>query len=144
VETVDRALAFFRTRKPELLFIHCDHVDHAGHEHGHASPQYLAAVEEADRLTGVVLDALSRDGLLSSTLVLVSSDHGGVGKKHGQPTMAEIEIPWMLRGPGVAAAKELRTPINTYDTAATVAHALGLAPPPCWIGRPVLDAFSRR
>ena len=77
-----------------------------------------------------------------STIVLVTSDHGGKGKGHGGSTMGEIEIPWILRGRGVAAGRELPATVNTFDTAATVAHALGLSPPKCWIGRPVLDAFA--
>ena len=56
--------------------------------------------------------------------------------------MAEIEIPWILHGPGVAAGKEITAPVNTYDTAATVAHLFGLKPPSCWIARPVLTAFA--
>ena len=46
-------------------------------------------------------------------------------------TMAEIEIPWIIAGPGVAAGRELKKPVNTYDTALTVAHIFGLKPPDC-------------
>jgi arylsulfatase A-like enzyme len=56
--------------------------------------------------------------------------------------MAEIEIPWIIRGRGVVAGKELATPVNTYDTAATAAAILGLEPPKCWIARPVVEAFT--
>ena len=63
------------------------------------------------------------------TVLLVTADHGGKGKKHGGATMEEIEIPWILHGPGVAAGKEITAPVNTYDTAATVAHVFGLKPP---------------
>jgi len=143
VETVNRAVRFLHAAKPDLLFIHLDHVDHAGHEHGHGGPQYLAAVEEADRLAGVVVDALREAKLSQSTVLLLTADHGGVGKKHGGPTMAEIEIPWIIHGPGIAPGREIRAPVNTYDTAATIARILGLQPPEGWIGRPVLEAFSR-
>ena len=71
----------------------------------------------------------------------VTADHGGVGKKHGQATMAEIEIPWIIAGPGIAAGQEITAPVNTFDTAATLAHILGVKPPECWIGKPVLSAF---
>jgi arylsulfatase A-like enzyme len=142
VETTKQAIGFLEEKKPELLFIHLDHVDHAGHEYGHGTSQYDAAVEEADRLIGTVLDALRDSGLADSSLVLVTADHGGKGKGHGGSTMGEIEIPWIIHGRGVAAGRELPPIVNTYDTAATVAHALGLTPPKCWIARPVLDAFA--
>jgi predicted AlkP superfamily pyrophosphatase or phosphodiesterase len=142
VKTTEHAVAFLKREKPQLLFVHLDHVDGAGHDHGHGTPEYYKAVEEADRLIGLILDALKDAGIDRSTAVLVTSDHGGVGKKHGGSTMAEIEIPWIIRGPGVAAGREIATPVNTYDTAATVAHLLGLTPPKCWIARPVEEAFT--
>jgi predicted AlkP superfamily pyrophosphatase or phosphodiesterase len=142
VNAVEHAVAYIKKERPQLAFIHLDHVDAAGHAHGHGSAEYYAAVEEADRLIGLVLRGLEDAGIADHTVVLVTSDHGGVGKKHGGSTMAEIEIPWIVRGQGVAAGKELSTPVNTCDTAATVAFLLGLKPPACWIGRPVTEAFS--
>jgi predicted AlkP superfamily pyrophosphatase or phosphodiesterase len=59
------------------------------------------------------------------------------------PLMAEIEIPWMIHGPGVVLGKELTGPINTFDTASTIAQIFGLRPLACWIGRPVREAFPR-
>ena len=74
--------------------------------------------------------------------MLVTADHGGKGKGHGGNTMAEIEIPWIIAGPGVVPGKEITTAVNTYDTAATIAYIFGLTPPKCWIARPVEEAFS--
>ncbi len=71
------------------------------------------------------------------------ADHGGRGRSHGGNTMAELEIPWILNGPGVAAGKEITTPVNTFDTAATVAYIFGLTPSAVWIARPVLEAFAK-
>jgi predicted AlkP superfamily pyrophosphatase or phosphodiesterase len=142
VETTNQAISFLKEERPTLLFIHLDHVDHAGHQHGHGTPQYDAAVEEADRLIGLVLAALRDSGMADHSLVLVTSDHGGKGKGHGGSTMDEIEIPWIIQGRGVIPGRELGATVNTYDTAATIAHALGLTPPKAWIARPVLDAFA--
>ena len=137
-------IAFVKERKPTLTFVHCDHVDHAGHKYGHGTPQYYEAVAQADVLVGKMLAALKEAGIADRTIVLVTADHGGVAKGHGGSTMAELEIPWILAGPGVAQGRELRTPVRTYDTAATVASILGVKPPDCWIARPVLEAFLTR
>jgi predicted AlkP superfamily pyrophosphatase or phosphodiesterase len=142
VETTERAVAYLKEKKPQFTFIHLDHVDHAGHTYGHGTPEYYRSVVEADRLIGSVLAALEDAGIAGKTVVLVTSDHGGKGKGHGGATMAEIEIPWILRGPGVAAGRELTTPVSTCDTAATVAYIFGLEPPRCWVGRPVVEAFA--
>ena len=141
VETTRRAIDYLKENKPDFLFIHLDSVDHAGHEHGHGTPQYYQAVEEADGLIGEVVQALKETLILDQTIILITADHGGIGKRHGEPTMAEIEIPWILSGAGVNAGKEIRSPVNTYDTAATVAYIFGLTPPAPWIGKPVLEAF---
>jgi predicted AlkP superfamily pyrophosphatase or phosphodiesterase len=142
VQATEHAVAYLVKERPRLTFIHLDHVDDAGHNHGHGTPEYYAAVAEADRLTGLVLRGLEDAGLADHSIVLITSDHGGIGKKHGGATMAEIEIPWIIHGRGVAAGKELTTPVNTYDTAATIAYIFGLKTPRSWIGRPVTEAFA--
>lgn len=142
VNTIERAIDFFNAKQPTLTFIHLDHIDHAGHAHGYISPEYYEAVEEADRLIGETIKGLKEAGMLEQTIIIITSDHGGVGKGHGGASMAEIEIPWIIAGPGVSSEKELTSFVNIYDTAATVAHIFGLTPPDCWIAKPVLEAFG--
>ena len=142
VNTTERAVAYFKAKQPDLTFIHLDHIDHAGHKYGHGTPEYYKSVEEADRLIGETLHGLEAAGMLAQTILIITSDHGGVGKGHGGATMAEIEIPWIIAGPGIAPAKELTSFVNIYDTAATVAHIFGLTAPDCWIAKPVLEAFE--
>jgi predicted AlkP superfamily pyrophosphatase or phosphodiesterase len=142
-EAVAGAVALLTRVRPQFTFIHLDHVDHAGHKHGRGTPEYYRAVAEADRLIGQVITALEGAAMWDHTALLVTSDHGGIGTRHGGATMAEIEIPWIIHGPRVAAGKEITTPVNTYDTAATVAFLFGLDPPSCWIARPVHEAFAR-
>lgn len=141
--TMEAALEWLRAERPALTFVHLDLVDHAGHEKGWLTPEYRRALEEADRLVGLLVDRLGELGLAEKTVLLVTSDHGGLGKKHGGLTLVELEIPWILVGPGVASGHKLLSPVNTFDTAATLAWVLGLTPPPCWIGRPVLEAFEQ-
>ncbi len=139
--TATRAIALFRERRPTFLFIHFDAVDHAGHTFGWKTPQYFQAVNQVDALIGRLLDTIRDTGLQEKTVVLVTGDHGGKGKKHGGNSMAELEIPWIIVGPGVAAGHEIKSFVNTCDTAATVAWIFGLKPPACWIGRPVREAL---
>ena len=142
VNTTDRAIAYFKAKQPELTVIHLDHIDHAGHNYGHGTPEYYKSVEEADRLIGETIQGLEAAGMLAQTILIITADHGGVGKGHGGATLAEVEIPWIIAGPGVAPAKELTSFVNIYDTAATVAHVFGLTAPDCWIAKPVLEAFE--
>lgn len=138
----DSAVAAFHAHRPVLTFVHLDHVDVAGHRDGHGSLGYYASVEEADRLIGIVLEGLKSAGMRESATVIVSSDHGGVGTGHGGESMAEVEIPWIIHGPLVSGGTSIESPIDTYDTASTVAYLLGLEQPDGWIGRPVYEAFA--
>ncbi|MGB9454776.1 MAG: alkaline phosphatase [Bryobacteraceae bacterium] len=138
--TTRAAMDYWKRYRPELLFIHLDNVDHAGHQSGWSSQEYYRAVEVADRQIGAILDMLRDAGALDSTFVLVTSDHGGKGHNHGKNSLAEIQIPWILAGPGVAPGK-IGAAVFTYDTGATLAWIFDLQPPACWIGRPVLAAF---
>ncbi len=136
-KTTQAAVRYWTEKHPELLFVHLDNVDHAGHEYGWGTREYYSAVEEADLCIGKLLEALLAT---PDTYVLITSDHGGKGRGHGGNTMGEIQIPWILAGPGVVQGK-IASPINTFDTAATIAWVFGLTMPDCWIGRPALAAF---
>lgn len=140
--TAKRAEEVIRTMKPDFLFIHFDEVDHAGHEKGWKSKEYFAAVEEVDSLIGGVLLALKDAGLLDETVVFMTADHGGKGTHHGGLSMEELEIPLIIKGPGIHAGHEIKQPVNTYDLAPTIARVFGVKPPPVWIGRAVNEAFS--
>lgn len=136
----DAAIEYFRQNRPHLLFLHLDDVDHAGHDHGWHGAEYKRAVEMVDGLIGRMVEATVQAGVRERTAFLVTADHGGRGKEHGGNTMAELEIPWILQGPGIAA-REIAAAVNTYDTAATIAALFGVTPPACWIGKPVTSAW---
>jgi len=140
--TVEHAIAYFKEKKPTFTFIHLDHVDHAGHTFGHGTPEYYRSVEVADKLIGDAIRGLREAGMWETTVLLVTADHGGKGKGHGGNSMGELEIPWIITGPGIVAGRELKTNVNTYDTAVTAAYLLGIHPPDCWIGKPITEAFN--
>ncbi len=139
---VREAAAFWKDNQATFTFIHLDHVDHAGHEFGHGTPEYYASVAVADQLIGETIAALRAAGMWEQTILIVTADHGGKGKGHGGATMGEIEIPWIITGPGVKVGHEIKSPVSTCDTAATIAYVFKLKPPEVWIGRPVRDAFK--
>jgi predicted AlkP superfamily pyrophosphatase or phosphodiesterase len=141
-DTVDQAVAFIRGRRPALVFVHLDHVDLAGHEHGWMSLPYLAAIEQADVLVERLVSALDETAQRPRTIIMLSADHGGTGMRHGGLTPTEIEIPWIISGPAVRAGYSIRVPVDTTDTAPTAMYALGATPHAAWTGRVILDAFE--
>ena len=141
-ETATLASAYVKEKKPSFTFVHFDHIDHAGHEYGHGSPEYYKSVEKADAKLAQVMQAIKASGMQEETLVIISADHGGLGKGHGGESLQEIEIPFILWGKSVKKNHVLKYPVYQYDNAATVAYALGIDLPLACIGKPVKDAFE--
>ena len=141
-QTTRSAVDHIIKEKPDFTFIHLDHVDHAGHAHGHKTSEYYHSVTIADSLAGEILAAVQKAGMADSTLVILSSDHGGIGYGHGGESLDEIEIPFVLLGPNIKKGYKIPHTVFTYDNAATVAFALGVQQPYAWIGRPVKSAFK--
>ncbi len=78
---------------PEVMFLHFDDVDHAGHDYGFGleTSQYANAVQVADARVGRILTAVkARPGYDNENwLVVVVTDHGGIGKGHGGASYQE-------------------------------------------------------
>lgn len=136
------SVAYIKEKKPDFLFIHFDEPDGTGHNIGHNIQPYFDQVAKNDVLLGKILQAVKDAGMWDNTIILLTADHGGIKKGHGGKTMEEMQIPWIIRGPGVAKNKEISSSVMTYDTAATLAWIFGLKTPQVWIGRPVKDAFK--
>lgn len=133
-------------------FVHLSAPDDAGHEHGFMSPEYLRAVRKTDRRLGRLVAAVDADPeLRSSTVLMVTADHGGKGVSHSMPTVfANYRVPFIVRGPGVPAGADLydlnpdyrspqrartsydaaRQPVRNGDVANLVTSLLGLPPVP--------------
>lgn len=141
-KTAEVAVKYIKEKKPTFTFIHFDHVDHAGHEYGHGSPEYYASVTKSDRLLKQVWDAVKEAGIADETLIIVSADHGGIGKGHGGESLNEMEIPFIIWGKTIKPNYKLQYPVYQYDNAATVAYAFGFELPRACIGKPVTEAFK--
>lgn len=96
---------------PRFAFVHYAEPDTAGHTSpgGFMGPEYLAAVEAVDGFIGQVLDAVAADpDLAGRTVVVVTSDHGGIGFEHSNPLTPEnYTVPFFAWGAGVAVGADL-------------------------------------
>lgn len=104
---------------------------------------YAAMVEAMDQAAGKVLAAIDDLGLRERTLVIFTSDNGGLSTSEGSPTsnlplrggkgwMYEggIRVPLLVRWPGVSrAGTVVADPAATPDLLPTVLDATGLALP---------------
>ena len=124
-----------------LLFIHFATTDDMGHVYGWLSSEQLSVIFRADEAIGKILTELDTRGLRDETLFIITSDHGGHADSHTSGIPEDMTIPWIASGAGIQP-KQLTSQVNTIDTAATAAYALGLEIPTEWDGVPVYEAFG--
>ncbi|TDE09020.1 alkaline phosphatase [Dyadobacter psychrotolerans] len=136
------AKSYIEEKKPNFLFIHLHDVDSVGHNAGHGTRQYYEAIERTDAHIGSIIESIQQAGIMDKTAIIFTADHGGINKGHGAISMLEMQIPWIIAGPGIRKDNQISESIMTFDTAATIAALFKLTQPQVWIGRPVRSAFK--
>ncbi len=100
---------------------------------------YAAMVEAMDQAVGRVLDELEGNALSGKTIVVFTSDNGGLSTSEGSPTSnlplrggkgwvyeGGIREPWIVRYPGVTKPGSVSAePICSIDLLPTIAAATG-------------------
>ena len=140
-DVVLRALAYLRSEKPHLLFIHFADADITGHLYGWMSPEYLIALQTVDDAVEILLRTMDETRLVRETLLIITADHGGHDFTHGTTLPEDMTIPWIAVGPDVREGYEIPDQVVIYDTAATVLYFLGIPIPAHWDGRPLRSIF---
>ncbi len=134
---VDAALPWL-TEDYQLILIHIDQVDYAGHhEGGPRDPRWDAAARRADALLGEIVSHLD----LEQDTVIVLSDHGQIERGgHGGPDPVTLVEPFMLAGAGVVPGDYGN--VNMVDVAPTVAALLGTSIPASSQGHALTDMLT--
>lgn len=105
-----------------------------------SDPVYAAMIESLDENIGRLLDLLEEKGLDKDTLIVFTSDNGGLATAEGSPTcnlpLAEgkgwmyeggVRVPWIITWPGkVGANTKSDIPITSTDVYPTFLEAAGL------------------
>ncbi len=162
----DRAADFIRRHKDRPFFLCLHHFGvHSPHEakkelvekfkpraaaEGHHDPTYAAMIASVDESVGRVLALLDELKLAENTLVIFTSDNGGVGGyqregitknrgitdnaplRGGKGMLYEggVRVPWVFRWAGtVKAGAVCGEPINSVDLYPTLLDLAGGKPP---------------
>lgn len=134
---------YIKAEKPNLMAIIYDDPDHVGHSKGHDSPEYHAKMEELDACLGEIIAAIKEAGIYEESIIIVTSDHGGIGGGHGGRSLMEMDTPFIIAGKNVKKIGEFKEYMMQYDTAHTVAEALGLTVPQVWNGQSMSQVFNK-
>lgn len=96
---------YLSDQSPDAMFVYFGNVDIAGHSTGFSPSNlaYLSAIETVDEQVGKVLEAVrSRpDYSDEEWMIIVSTDHGGLGTTHGGQSNSERKIFLMASGAGI-------------------------------------------
>ncbi len=76
----------------------------------HQNPIYAAMVQSMDEAVGTVLAALKRNNLLDNTVIVFTSDNGGLTQRYGKPDGFTDNAP-LRRGKGSAYEGGVRVPM---------------------------------
>ena len=103
-------------------------------------PVYAAMLESVDRGVGMITDTLDELGIADNTLVIFTSDNGGLSTRttvtsneplrYGKGWLFEggIRVPLIVRGPGVTRpGSTASVPAHSCDLFPTILEAAGLA-----------------
>jgi arylsulfatase A-like enzyme len=136
----NEAITILNQHKPNLLGIHFNDCDYAGHAWSWGSQNQLRAVKRIDGCVGRILTAIDEAKLTDSTVVILTADHGGSGVGHATDKPGST-IPWIVRGPGIRKGFDLDRmgffTVHVEDTFATASMLLGLPIHPDIDGKPV-------
>jgi hypothetical protein len=118
---------------PDVIFIHLDEVDGAGHTYGFdtSQPDYLKGIERADGQIGRIANAMrARPGYADEDwLVVLMSDHGGsIDKGHSGNTPEKRTMPFLVSGRSAVKGSHFPQP-RTCDVPATVLAHMGVPVP---------------
>ena len=104
-----------------------------------SDPTYAGMVEMVDRAVGQVIAHLEQIGELENTLILFTSDNGGLATAEGSPTSnlplrggkgwvyeGGIREPFVVAGPGVVSGATSEVPVCTIDILPTFLTAAGV------------------
>lgn len=149
-DVAENAVAQLSGPGPNLSFLHFGDVDHAGHDHGAASQQYLDAIHDVDSSIGRVLTAVHARPDYSSErwTVIVTADHGHTeAGGHGGNTPPERSSFIIANGAGFSASTPSIKP-KAVDVAAETLRIFGLPIPAALDGQalstPSIDSFDAK
>lgn len=162
----NQAISFIEQNQSRPFFLYLPHFGvHSPHEAkkewverfqsvpgvgGHRDPTYAAMIASMDESVGRILDKLEQLRLTQKTLVIFSSDNGGVGGyvreglkragditdnaplRSGKGSLYEggVRVPWIMRWPGtIPSGKVSEVPLISVDLLPTLSELAGAAIP---------------
>ncbi|MDL2281539.1 alkaline phosphatase [Parabacteroides sp. OttesenSCG-928-G06] len=137
------AVQYIKDKKPNFCAIIYAEPDGVGHGIGWDTPEYMEKIHHLDKCLAEIVNAVEEAGIMDETVIIVSSDHGGIGTGHGGKTMQEMQRPLVYYGKNIKKGFKIPESTMIYDIAGTMAYLLDVEQPQVWIARPTLSVFEK-
>ncbi|MDO4459081.1 MAG: alkaline phosphatase family protein [Clostridia bacterium] len=132
-KTVTKAcIEYINEQAPDFVFLYLGETDESGHKFGWMSEEYLASVKEAAECIKEITAMLPEE-----YSVIVTADHGGHARNHGEDIAEDMTIPVCFRGKHFDSGKELEK-LSIKDIAPTITAIMGFEPGDDWEGTSII------
>ena len=105
IEVANQAVSYLNNNNPDLMFLHFDEADGVGHSVGFSPDvqQYTSIIEQIDGLIGDVVQAINNRSTYNEEdwLILMTTDHGGIGTSHGGSSIEEENVFLLASGKNI-------------------------------------------
>lgn len=125
-----QAISYIKNDNPDFVFLYMVETDEkGGHDNGWMSEEYLRRIHDAVENVKDVMEAAGDE-----YTIILTSDHGGHDRIHGENIPEDMTIPIFFIGPDFEANKTLQD-ISLLDIAPTIATIMGVTIPREWEGK---------
>lgn len=89
----EMACKYIKEKKPAFAAFIYDNPDYPGHMHGFHTPEYYVNLKVHDAYVGEIIAGIKEAGIYDDSIIIVTSDHGGIETDHGGWDLNELETP---------------------------------------------------
>ncbi len=106
---------------PDFIFVHFDEVDVTGHSYGFSPsvPEYINIIENTDVYIGNIIQAITQrpNYLNEDWLILITTDHGGIGTSHGGNNIEEKNVFIIASNENISPSVVYKDSLYVFDGA---------------------------
>ncbi len=124
----ENAAKTISTLEPDFTFLYLGWTDEAGHAHGWMGPEYIHSISCSLDCVESIVKTLPED-----YLVVLTADHGGHERRHGEDIPEDMTIPVFFYNPAFSSTEISEAGI--IDIAPTITGYMGVEPDPDWEGK---------
>jgi len=128
----DSAIVRIKQINPDFTFLYLGQTDVAGHDFGWMTDEYLKTVNNAVNCVKKICEEFRNE-----YTVIVTTDHGGHDRNHGEDIPEDMTIPMFFIGDMFEKGKDLGE-ISITDIAPTIADIIGVPKAKEWEGRSLI------